>query len=44
MDEGLSKGAAVSVSVQTCKGRGLNSSLEGIIAYSLNNFFHNDLG
>lgn len=44
MDEGLSKGPAISVSVQTSEGRGLNSSLEGMIAYSLNSFFHNDLG
>lgn len=45
MDEGLSKGAAISVSVQTCEDRGLNSPLEeDIIAHSLNKFFHNDLG
>lgn len=45
MDEGLSKGAAISVSVQTCEDRGLNSPLEeDIIAHSLNKLFHNDLG
>lgn len=46
MDEGLSKGTAISVSVQTCEDRGpsSNSSLEDIISYSLNEFFHNDLG